>query len=71
MVFGSGSGGRQRPVGKPFEKPYYLFNLKNDPRERKNVIEDFPSIAERMTKILKEIMDSAGSRSVRMAGLFD
>ncbi len=62
MVFGSGSGGRQKPVGKPFEKPYSLFDLESDPSETTNVIERFPEIAERLTKRLEAIRQSGRSR---------
>ncbi|MCA9072200.1 MAG: arylsulfatase, partial [Planctomycetaceae bacterium] len=31
LVLGNGSGGRQNPKGKPFGKPYQLYDLKNDP----------------------------------------
>ncbi len=62
MVFGSGSGGREKPVGKPFEKPYSLFDLENDPSERENVIERNPQIAERLTKKLNSIREKGRSR---------
>ena len=30
LVLGNGSGGREQPRGKPFDKPYQLFNLVAD-----------------------------------------
>ena len=39
LVLGNGSGGRQRPKGKPFNKPYHLYNLKEDISETNNLIE--------------------------------
>jgi arylsulfatase A-like enzyme len=39
LVLANGSGGRQKPKGKSFAKPYHLFNLANDPGETKNLIE--------------------------------
>jgi arylsulfatase A-like enzyme len=62
MVFGNGSGGREKPAGKPFEKPYFLFDLENDPSETTNIIDRFPEIARRMTEKLEKIMENPGSR---------
>jgi arylsulfatase A-like enzyme len=62
MVFGSGSGGRQKPVGKPFEEPYFLFDLADDPSETTNVIERYPEIAQRMTQQLEKIRQDGRSR---------
>ena len=62
MVFGSGSGGREKPVGKPFEEPYFLFDLESDPSETLNVIDEHPEITKRLTKKLKTIMRSGRSR---------
>ena len=55
MVFGNGSSGRQVPQGSPFTKPYQLFNLDKDPQETKNMINQNPDIAEKMTILLDEI----------------
>jgi len=62
MVFGNGSGGRQQPRGKPFEKPYFLFDLDKDPSETTNVIEAHSEMAQRLTEKLETIMDSGRSR---------
>lgn len=62
MVFGNGSGGRERPKGKPFEKPYSLFDLDKDPSETTNLIEEHPKIANDLETRLKAIMDSGRSR---------
>ena len=45
LVAGNGSGGRQGPRGKPFQKPYHLYNLTEDPEEATNLIESKTSIA--------------------------
>ncbi|MEC9096896.1 MAG: arylsulfatase, partial [Planctomycetota bacterium] len=42
--------------------PYMLFNLANDPTESKNVIAEYPEVAERMKKQLGEIIESGRSR---------
>ena len=62
MVFGSGSGGRQQPRGKPFEKPYFLFDLEKDPSETTNVIEEYPQVAQRLTERLETLRSSGRSR---------
>lgn len=55
LVLGSGSGGRQQPKGKRFEKPYHLYNLAEDPGETKNVIEEKADVAKEMEEELKKI----------------
>ncbi len=62
MVFGNGSGGRERPAGKPFTKPYFLFDLENDPSETTNVIEKYPEVAQRLEAKLDEIRENGRSR---------
>ena len=42
---GNGSGGRQGPRGRPFQKPYHLYNLTEDPGETTNLIESKAGIA--------------------------
>ncbi len=37
LVLGNGSGGRERPHGRSFQKPYALFDMENDIREQHNV----------------------------------
>ncbi len=63
MVFGNGSGGRQQPVGQPFEKPYFLYDLEKDPAESENVIEKYPGIAENLQKKMDEIRREGRSRN--------
>lgn len=65
IVFGNGSGGRQKPIGRPFEEPFFLFNLKNDPSETKNIIDKHPDVAVRMKKKLDEIIQGNGSRFIQ------
>lgn len=45
LVLGNGSGGREKPRGKPFARPYRLFNLARDLSEQENVIGQQPDIA--------------------------
>ncbi|MBD3265964.1 sulfatase-like hydrolase/transferase [bacterium] len=61
MVFANGSGGREKPKGKPFEKPYRLFDIHNDPSETKNLIDEHPHVAARMQKRLEAIRQNGRS----------
>ncbi len=56
LVLGNGSGGREIPKGNSFEKPYQLFNLKNDLSERMNVILEFPAIAKELEEECMKII---------------
>jgi arylsulfatase A-like enzyme len=62
LVAGNGSGGRQQPRGKPFGKPYHLFDMEKDPAETTNLIDQFPDVARSLTEKLEKIR--AGGRSV-------
>lgn len=61
MIFANGSGGRQKPVGKAWEKPYQLYDISNDPSEIRNVLDSNPEIAEKMTKMMYRIIDNGRS----------
>lgn len=61
LIAGNGSGGRQKPKGKPFEKPYQLFNLKEDPSERTDVADREANRVHQMTKQLEELRSGEGS----------
>lgn len=61
LVAGNGSGGRQAPRGKPFAKPYQLFDMQADIAETKNVAEEHPDVVERLTKKLEEIRENGRS----------
>ena len=58
LVLGNGSGGREKPRGKPFEKPYYLFDMQADVGETTNLIEKHPEIAQRLEQQFRQIHDS-------------
>ncbi len=62
MVFGNGSGGRERPLGEPFQEPYFLFDLVADPAETRNMIDQNPDVAARMTEALATIRSGGRSR---------
>jgi arylsulfatase A len=55
MIFGNGSGARTKPVGRPFQQPYQLYNLENDISESMNLYEQETEIAERLEAALTEI----------------
>ncbi|WP_145369629.1 sulfatase family protein [Maioricimonas rarisocia] len=62
LVLGNGSGGRQRPKGKPFEKPYALFDLESDLGEQTNVIEQNPEVAKRLEEACQDLIDNEPRR---------
>lgn len=62
MIFADGSGGRQKPVGKPFQKPYQLFDLEKDPSETQNAIDNHSEVAELLTSYLDRIRNSETSK---------
>jgi len=62
LVAGNGSGGREKPVGEPFKKPYALFDLSEDPAEQNNVIDKVPEVAERLEAELESIREAGRSR---------
>ena len=61
LVLGNGSGGRQSPKGKPFAKPYHLFDLSQDIGETTNLIDDHPEIAKRLEATLNKYRSSGRS----------
>lgn len=62
LVAGNGSGGREKPAGKPFERPFQLFNLEADPSEKRNVYDQNPVIANRLEQELERIRARGRSR---------
>ena len=62
LVLGNGSGGREMPRGKAFQKPYQLFDLSSDLSERHNVIDQFPEVAARLEAACLKLRDQGSSR---------
>ncbi len=62
LVAGNGSGGRERPRGEPFGRPYQLFDLRDDPSEKRDVYEREPVVANRLEQALERIMSRGRSR---------
>ena len=63
LVAGNGSGGREAPKGKPFAKPYQLFDLSSDLGERKDLAQAKPELVGRLKAQLEDIRNQ-GSQSV-------
>ena len=55
LILGSGSGGREQPRGKPFEEPYILMNLAENPTEKKESQADNAEKIEELVKQFNEI----------------
>ena len=55
LVLGNGSGGREKPRGKPFEPPYFLANLAEDPAEATNRAEQQSEVVGRLEESFKQI----------------
>jgi len=58
LILGNGSGGRERPKGKPFEEPFQLYDLATDIAESNNLAAKNPSVVERLEKKLQQLRDS-------------
>ena len=48
LILGNGSGARTDPKGRPFRKPYQLFNLDHDLSESINLIDQAPGVAKKL-----------------------
>ena len=62
LVAGNGSGGRQAPKGKPFGKPYQLFDLSSDLGERNDLAKAELELVGRLTAQLEDIRTKGRSR---------
>ena len=62
LVLGNGSGGREAPRGKAFQKPYQLFDLSKDIGERDNLIKKLPKVANDMIARFEKIHKGDRSR---------
>nr|MBC8289195.1 sulfatase-like hydrolase/transferase [Planctomycetota bacterium] len=58
LVLGNGSGGRQQPRGKPFQKPYFLVNVRHDIGETKNLL-DSKENQDKLKKIAAQLEATA------------
>lgn len=55
LVLSDGSGGRELPRGKPFSKPYRLFDMEKDPYETEDILEGNQSVIDEMLSQFEEI----------------
>ncbi len=61
MIFSDGSGGRQKPKGGRWKKPWQLYDLENDSSEKTNVIDKYPEVAAEMTKTIAALIRNGRS----------
>lgn len=61
LIASNGSGGREKPAGKPFQGPYQLYNLEEDLSETKNQIDVKAALAKELEGELNAIRDSGRS----------
>ncbi|MCA9131949.1 MAG: arylsulfatase [Planctomycetales bacterium] len=63
LVCGTGSGGRQKPQGKPFEQPYQLYDVQHDATESQDVAAEHPEVVADLTAVLQDIRDEGETRT--------
>ncbi len=63
LVLGNGSGGRQAPRGKPFGKPYQLYDLSADLGETEDLAGTYPDVVERLARRCEALRQAGRSRS--------
>jgi arylsulfatase A-like enzyme len=62
LVLGNGSGGRERPAGRAFQKPYQLFDLSVDLAEQFDLRPRYGAVAERLEAETRAIRAHEGRR---------
>ena len=63
LILGNGSGGREKPRGKAFAKPYQLYDLSEDLGETTNLVDTYPEIAQRLEDAAWTIISADLTRS--------
>ena len=58
LILGNGSGGRELPKGKPFQRPFQLYNLSSDPGEQRDQLKANPDKARQLEQELAFILGS-------------
>lgn len=59
LVCGDGSGGREKPKGKPFDEPFQLYDLVDDIGESRDLASQQPDRVKAMVKALEGIRGSS------------
>ena len=54
LVLSNGSGGREKPSGKPFAEPYQLFDLEADPGEQNDLAAEQADLVERLSQTVEQ-----------------
>jgi arylsulfatase A-like enzyme len=67
LVLGNGSGGREQPSGKPFVRPYALFDLKTDLAESTDLAGQHPDVARKLGASCNLIREAGRSRHTSAA----
>ena len=62
LVLSNGSGGREKPTGKPMQKPFQLFDLAADQGETRDLASDQPNVVQELTQRCLQIRDQGFSR---------
>ena len=62
LVLSSGSGGREAPAGKPFEQPWRLFDLEQDPGEASDLAPENAERVARLAAIFEGLRSSGRTR---------
>jgi len=62
LILSTGSGGREKPAGRPDSKPYRLFDMTADPSETTDVAAKHADVVARLTKAMNAIRRGGRSR---------
>ena len=62
LILSTGSGGREKPAGKPGSKPYRLFDISADISETADLAAQHPDVVARLTRELDRIKKDGRSR---------
>jgi len=62
LILSTGSGGREKPAGKPGSKPYRLYDMTADIAETTDQAAQFPEIVKRLAKRMDALKDAGTSK---------
>jgi len=62
LILSTGSGGREKPAGKPGSQPYRLFDMAADISETTDLAASHPDIVQRLTRVLEGFRQNGRSR---------